>query len=112
MLTIMTWNVENLFRPEAPASATAQAAYRHKITNLSAVIRDSDAELVALQEVGTVQALGDLLTELGDGWQHEVSDRPDERGIRVAWIARGGGLSAPEQIARFPRRHIPGTHWR
>jgi endonuclease/exonuclease/phosphatase family metal-dependent hydrolase len=103
----MTWNVENLFRPAASADRTAQADYRTKLTDLAALIGDSGAELVALQEVGSVQALGDLLAELGDGWQREVSDRPDDRGIRVAWIARGGNLSAPEQVATFPDGTAP-----
>lgn len=87
MLTVLTWKVEDLFRRERPADAAAQVTYRRKVMNLAAAICDSGAEIVALQEIACLNALDDLLAELGGDWQHKASD-PDERGTRTVWLAR------------------------
>jgi Tetratricopeptide repeat len=87
VLTVLTWKVQDLFRREQPADAAAQVIYRRKVMSLAATICDSGAEIVALQEIASLNALDDLLAELGGDWQHRASD-PDERGTRTVWLAR------------------------
>ena len=38
MLTVATWNLENLFRPGMGAGPTSQAAYDDKLSHLKATI--------------------------------------------------------------------------
>ncbi len=89
-VTIVTWNVENLFRPgEDPSGPSDADAYDAKLVALSGTIVESGADVVALQEVGSRGALTDLLARLpGDGWVGELSTAPDGRGIAVAAISR------------------------
>ena len=51
-LKVMTWNVENLFRPAPAAMAVEQQVYQQKLALLAGVIRQQAADVVALQEVG------------------------------------------------------------
>ena len=89
MLVVATWNVENLFRPAAdPSGPTNQAAYEAKLDALAATITLSGAHVVALQEVGTDEALSDLTARLAGTWSRELSSAPDGRGIAVAFISR------------------------
>src|SRR3954449_10997042 len=49
---VMTWNVENLFKPGAPSGAPNQDAYDTKIQQLAAAINDQVPDALALQEIG------------------------------------------------------------
>ena len=81
----MTWNVENLFRPEPEAE---RKRYWSKIGLLADVIGRLDPAVVALQEVGGEGPLEDLQGALGGSYPHRaVSDFPDGRGIRVAFLS-------------------------
>ncbi len=89
MLVVATWNVENLFRPAADASGpTVAAAYEAKLDALAATITAAGADVVGLQEVGSAEALADLVGRLPGTWGSELSDAPDGRGIRVAFVSR------------------------
>ena len=90
MLVVVSWNVENLFRPaEAPSGPTDQHAYEAKLVHLAETIAASGAHVVGLQEVGGEHALTDLLERLpGSGWTGELSAAPDGRGIAVAVVSR------------------------
>ncbi len=86
MITIGTWNVENLFS-QGEFAPTSPAAYAAKLDGIAAAIRDQQVTVAGLQEVGDQQALDDLLTRLGPGWSGDLSTFPDTRGIRVALIS-------------------------
>ena len=71
ILTIATYNVENLFdlekkgykyREYKPYSSSLwnKKNYKIKLQNLSKVIKDIDADIIALQEIHSLQALKDL----------------------------------------------------
>jgi endonuclease/exonuclease/phosphatase family metal-dependent hydrolase len=83
-----TWNVENLFRPGEGEGLQDEALYRAKLAYLAGELRALAADVVALQEIGSAQALADLRAEAG-GYPHAVvSSHPDPRGIRVAFLSR------------------------
>lgn len=99
--TAMTWNVENLFRPDGSDPA-AVARYPLKLALLARVITGLDVDVVAFQEIGGDDALADLQQKLGGKYPHRaVSIHPDQRGIRVAFLSR---LPITEQkhIHEFP----------
>jgi len=100
-MIVVTWNVENLFRPGGDSGPRDASSYRAKLEALAATIGDLNPDVLALQEVGQPEALADLVDELGSGWTSAVSEFPDGRGIRVALLARSQ-LSAIEQIRGFP----------
>ncbi|MCP5516549.1 MAG: endonuclease/exonuclease/phosphatase family protein [Verrucomicrobiales bacterium] len=101
-LKVATWNVENLFAPGPDATPDQNAHFERKLALLAGVIREIDPDVLALQEVGGEAPLQALQNALGGGWPHRVvSDFPDGRGIRVAFLSK----LAPEHrsdIVDFP----------
>ncbi|MGW1712776.1 endonuclease/exonuclease/phosphatase family protein [Streptomyces sp. NPDC002156] len=87
-MIIATWNLENLYRPGGPFGPKDEAAYEAKLAALAAVITELDPALLAVQEVGDVEALHDLIDLLGSGWSLATSRLPDSRGIRVGFLGR------------------------
>ena len=81
--TVMTWNVENLFRPGMGDGPADEETYRRKIAYLAKVISGVGPDLVALQEIGDPSAATDLAAAVGAGWKARLSSQPDGRGIRV-----------------------------
>jgi endonuclease/exonuclease/phosphatase family metal-dependent hydrolase len=98
----MTWNVENLFRPPGLTAAD----YQKKLQGLAAVIKDIDPTVVALQEVGSPEALQDLVKQVGGTWHVELSEFPDSRGIRVGFMSRQE-LFDKQDIVDFPQQLVP-----
>jgi endonuclease/exonuclease/phosphatase family metal-dependent hydrolase len=98
---VMTWNVENLFKPGAPAGPQSQATYGAKIQGLASTINDQAPDVLALQEIGDDAALDDLVEHLDGTWHRRVSKHPDQRGIRVACLAQRT-IAESEDIFEFP----------
>lgn len=91
-LTVMTWNVQNLFpvgHPEGPASRTE---YEARLQALAAVIDDVAPDVLALQEVGPVEVLVDLSAACAIDFDYRMVGIPDSRGIRV-------GLMSPRRLS-------------
>lgn len=75
VLKIATYNVENLFdltktkfrykeyKPHGK-SLWNQKHYKIKLQNIAKVIKDIDADIIALQEIGSIKALKDLKKEI------------------------------------------------
>ena len=99
--TVMTWNVENLFRPGHDSGPTTDDAYRDKLAGLAAMINQQAPDALGLQEIGQPDALDDLVALLDGDWPGVALGRPDSRGIRVAWLTRRP-LTAPINIVDFP----------
>ncbi|WP_200216021.1 endonuclease/exonuclease/phosphatase family protein [Micromonospora coerulea] len=106
-LIVMTWNVENLFRPH-DTDPSAADTYAAKLAYLAGLISGTGADVVALQEVGSPAAADDLRAALGDPWQAVVSTHPDRRGIRVAVLARHA-LTEEAQITALPQSGMPAV---
>jgi endonuclease/exonuclease/phosphatase family metal-dependent hydrolase len=88
-LRIMTWNVENLFRPHANAPAAERTTYKRKLALIADTLVAQRIEVAAFQEIGSPEALDDLQRALRGEYAHvAMSDQPDPCGIRVAILSR------------------------
>ncbi len=99
---VMTWNVENFFRPKPNAGEDDLAVYAAKLTLLSDVIQKHAPDIIALQEVGGEEPIADLQAALMGDYAHAaVSLFPDARGIRVAFLSK---LTLDDEVnlADFP----------
>ena len=113
MFTVMTWNLENFERPAADAPEAAREQYSGKLKQISELITGAGPDLVGVQEILASHddlapgVFDDLLKALGPGWTGCLSQRPDERGIRVGWLSTGQ-LTDPADIFRYPDG-VPAT---
>ncbi|MEV6598500.1 endonuclease/exonuclease/phosphatase family protein [Actinoplanes sp. NPDC051346] len=98
----MTWNVENLFRPDEPGGPGTASVYDAKLKGLAQMINEQAPDALALQEVGDPAALDDLTGLLNGAWQRQVSAHPDGRGIRVAWLSPRQISDPAEIVAHAP----------
>ena len=100
VVRIGTWNLENLFCPGEQDGASTHAAYQAKLTALSTVIIATAPDVLAVQEVGDIEALVDLAALAGGRW-HCQTAAPDGRGIRVGFMSRLP-LTDVGQVRAFP----------
>lgn len=107
MVTIGTWNLENLFRPGTESGPSGEKEYTAKLDTLAATIGEIDPDVLAVQEVGSPEALSDLVEQLDGAWHTEIAE-PDDRGIRVATLSRmpADGVA---HVVDFPPRIGPVT---
>jgi endonuclease/exonuclease/phosphatase family metal-dependent hydrolase len=96
-----TWNLENLFRPGGEAGPRDEQQYEAKLAELARVIAAIDPDVLAVQEVGDLDALEDLRGRLDGEWHTETSEFPDEREIRVGFLSRRA-LRRIEHVREFP----------
>jgi hypothetical protein len=106
---VMTWNVENLFRPGADAGPDTQAIYQAKLQGLAEMINSQAPDALSVQEIGDPAALADLIALLKDTWHQRVSAHPDQRHIRVAWFTDGGLAVDAEHVEDHQRRRNRGA---
>jgi endonuclease/exonuclease/phosphatase family metal-dependent hydrolase len=102
-VNIGTWNLENLFRPGADAGPRDDDEYDAKIARLARVVTGLAPDVLAVQEVGDPEALADLARRLEGEWRTQLSDFPDERGIRVGFLSRRA-MQRVEHVHEFPDR--------
>jgi endonuclease/exonuclease/phosphatase family metal-dependent hydrolase len=100
-----TFNLKDFFLPRKPAEAGIVEA---KVANVAANLRRANADVVALQEVGSTELLDRLLTrELSDlGYGTPLVGTEDRRGIRNVILSRLPVLWSQVHTARslpFPR---------
>jgi endonuclease/exonuclease/phosphatase family metal-dependent hydrolase len=113
MFTVMTWNLENFERPAANATSAVRERYSDKLKQISELISGAGPDLVGVQEVLAShedlapQVLADLLAALGPEWNGRLSQRPDERGIRVGWLSTGQ-LTGAADVFLYPDG-VPAT---
>ncbi|PWK64190.1 endonuclease/exonuclease/phosphatase family protein [Streptomyces sp. CG 926] len=111
-VVIGTWNLENLCRPLPPGgppsnrcAAKDEATYQAKLETLAATIDHLAPDLLGVQEVGSREALADLVDRLDGDWHIALSTHPDRRGIRVGFLSRRP-LTVVEDRTAFPD-HLP-----
>src|SRR4051812_5333698 len=99
----MTWNVENLFQPDA----THRDDYDAKLDALTEVISDAAPDLLALQEVGDEASFEDLRARLGADWKGVLSTHFEpSHAIRVGWLSTGD-LTEAEELTDLPEALSP-----
>jgi len=101
MVTVATWNLENLYRPGHEFGPVNDEVYRRKLDALADTMTEIDADILAVQEVGDPAALADLVALLPDRWHDCLSSHPDARGIRVGFMSRFAFLDTLD-ITDFP----------
>lgn len=84
-LTIATYNVLDLFDPEDAAS---RGRLDRRIAKLSSRLREADADVVALQEIGSKEALTALARATSADYAEPIIARADRRGIACAILTR------------------------
>lgn len=102
---VMTWNLENLFQVGKGGPKT-EPEYQEKLQSLAKVIRELNPDVLAMQEVGSEEALSDLLALLSDYPYQQLSIHPDIRGIRVGFISKLE-IKEHEDIIDFPDAGLP-----
>jgi len=103
----MTWNVQNLLPVGSAGGPPTPAAMEAKLASLAEVIDAQRPDVLALQEVGPREVLEPLRALLTQPLPHlEVSDFPDDRGIRVALLSHLP-LQDPVQVRPFPKGLAP-----
>jgi endonuclease/exonuclease/phosphatase family metal-dependent hydrolase len=108
-LVMMTWNVENLFRPALDAEPDAKDTYERKLGYLAATVRAVAPDGLAVQEVGGPDAAEDLRAAIGADWHVATSEHGDDRGIRVA-ILSPHEITAEADVSAYPSgalREVP-----
>jgi endonuclease/exonuclease/phosphatase family metal-dependent hydrolase len=103
---VATWNLENLYLPGGDFGPRDEAAYEAKLAALATAIEAIAPDVLAVQEVGDREALDDLVARVGGPWHVELSEQPDERGIRVGFISRAP-IERTTAFRRFPDRLAP-----
>jgi hypothetical protein len=99
---VMTWNVENLFRPGQAPTALPAADYQAKVDLLATTISRLGPDVLAFQEIGSDSAFQDLRQALGKKFEHaRLSTHADGRGIRVGFISQLP-IDDDEEIVDFP----------
>ncbi|WP_205683667.1 endonuclease/exonuclease/phosphatase family protein, partial [Brevibacterium aurantiacum] len=105
MVTLGTWNLENLFRPEEGSGPDSSTEYEKKLDSLAEIITNLGPDVLAVQEVGDPAALEDLAGKLQRTWRTALAD-PDGRGIRVGFLSRSA-VTKVEEIVDFPEGFSP-----
>jgi endonuclease/exonuclease/phosphatase family metal-dependent hydrolase len=105
-LTVLTWNVENLFSPRATSDGPDEQTYRKKIDYLARVIGGAAPDAAAVQEIGDPAAANDLAAALGNQWHVALSTHPDGRGIRVGVLAPHP-VEIEAEVVDFPDGGLP-----
>ncbi|MGA7954040.1 MAG: endonuclease/exonuclease/phosphatase family protein [Gloeobacterales cyanobacterium] len=106
---IMTWNIENLFQFGDEGGPKTEAEYQQKLESLASVILMLAPDVLALQEIGSLEAFNDLVDLLQNNYPHfQISTHPDPRGIRVGFLSKLS-IKAHEEIVDFPQTGLPSV---
>jgi endonuclease/exonuclease/phosphatase family metal-dependent hydrolase len=105
--SLATFNVKNLLEPR---DETERGFLPERLDLLGGLLRECDADVIALQEVGSIELVRALASRVGPG--HERSEAfvggADARGIRCAVLSRIQLLAARAHAAdslAFPAFH-------
>ncbi len=95
-LRVVTWNVEHL---ASPIDTGCRPRSGEELAALHSYARNLNADIVALQEVDSIDALALIFPE--DEWQLFLSERPDSD----SYECRGNGQSSTQQKLAFAVRN-------
>jgi len=119
ILTIATYNVENLFDLEKNgteydeyipngSSNWNQRTYKIKLENISQVIKDINADIIALQEIENLQALIDLrfaLKQKGLYYEHYAIADKKNTTVKVAMLSKIPLMYTKEVVVTWTQEH-------
>ncbi|MBW4464555.1 MAG: endonuclease/exonuclease/phosphatase family protein [Pegethrix bostrychoides GSE-TBD4-15B] len=108
-LSVMTWNLENLFQPGGSSGPKTEADFTQKLETLATAISKLDPDVLAVQEVGQPAAFADLIQQLNGRYAHtQLSSQPDARGIRVGFLSKLP-IEESEDIVAFSPSGLPSV---
>ncbi len=81
MFSVLTWNVENLFRPSQTSTPEEQQHYQDKLALLAEVINLHNPDVIALQEVGGLEPF-------------QICRSPADTHIEISLISRTDAIYA------------------
>jgi endonuclease/exonuclease/phosphatase family metal-dependent hydrolase len=103
VITVGTWNLENLFRPGSSFGPKDKVVYDEKLAALAARINAIAPDVLGVQEVGDPDALADLVTLLDGDWQTALSGHFEAgHPIRVGVLSRH-----PAQVVTDTAAFVP-----
>jgi endonuclease/exonuclease/phosphatase family metal-dependent hydrolase len=105
-LTVMTWNIQNLFPVGHGDGPATQQEYDDKVAGLAEVINAVAPDVLALQEVGPEQVLADLNAACSIDFDNRLTGTPDGRGIRVVLLSPRL-LSNRVDLTTYPAGVVP-----
>ncbi len=104
---VMTWNLENLYPPGTRYGPPSVEEYQQKLDSLAVLITFLDPDVLAVQEVGSAEALQDLVDLLEGRYPNSIlSTHPDGRGIRVGFLSKFS-IDEIEEIPDFLAAGLP-----
>jgi len=106
VLTVMTWNVQNLFAPATTDRLDADA-YQAKLAALAGLIDQVAPDVLAVQEIGADPVLADLAAACTTKFEHYLAGVPDGRGIRVGLLSTRRFVRNRD-ITPIPRTRLAG----
>jgi endonuclease/exonuclease/phosphatase family metal-dependent hydrolase len=106
VLTVMTWNVQNLLPVGHEDGPDTSEEYEAKLAGLAGVIDEVEPDVLALQEVGPEQVLADLNGACRTDFSNRLVGIPDHCGIRVALLSPRR-LTNRTDIQAFPAGVLP-----
>src|SRR3989442_13982903 len=101
MFKVMTWNLENLFRPGGPSGPADPDIYKAKLHGLAGTINGQAPDVLAVQEVGDPDALADLVALLGWSWHRRVAGHGGHLRCQVGGLSTHA-VSAPAAVDLLP----------
>ncbi len=106
---VMTWNLENLFRPGSESGPKDPTEFTQKLNSLADVILKLAPDVLAVQEVGGKESFDELADKLQGRYLHsQLSNQPDRRGIRVGFLSKLP-IEESEDIVDFPQAGLPNV---
>lgn len=100
---VMTWNLENLFSVGNSFGPKTEEEYTQKLNSLTNVILNLDPDVLAVQEVGDLEAFEELIVQLEGRYPHSyLSTFSDPRGIRVGFLSKLV-IEEREDLVDFPQ---------
>ena len=107
MVTVATWNLENLYRPGGEFGPRTEAAYDKKLQALAATIDRIRPDVLGVQEVGEPGALADLVDRLDGHWLSVLSAFPTAGAF--GWGSSAASRSKPAPTSSKCRHCSPGS---
>lgn len=108
-LRVAVYNVMNLFTADRDAGENAEPKPLHELVAVARAIRETDADVLLLQEVGSLGSLEWFRDRFlaGMGYDHAAApDAGDDRGIRQAVLSRHPIVHTEV----WPRMELGGVH--
>jgi predicted extracellular nuclease len=113
VLSILEWNVGNFFdtidNPNTKDTILTDEEYARKMQLIAGMVKNANADVVALCEIENETILGQLADQCGYEYRYLIEGN-DERGINVAMMSRLEAVYSSNRTMKVPYKGNP--HYR